>query len=127
MPPADLDVLAAAVAQMTEGPWAERFIYRMFKAARSDVSLLMGATADTDWPNAAGIVALVNAAPALLELAREALAERERTCLKCARKFVADGGHNACGMALLRGMDSDNAACAHFGGFCGAFIPKEDQ
>jgi hypothetical protein len=77
----DLDALRAAEAKMTPGPWrTENVGYTTMFAAKSFVEPAVAAFWQHDSLDAAGIVALRNAAPALLD---EVQAARERRCETC--------------------------------------------
>lgn len=73
-----LDRLAAVLARMTEGPWSEEVIgsaLRYFRKCGPDVSDLAGYSPAWRWPHgddAAGIAALRNLAPLLIDVVRAA-------------------------------------------------------
>jgi len=123
----ELDALAVVVAQMTPGAWASKLYLGGFYAIdvvkpngdRIAIAHLADVfrTHDTK-----GIVALVNAAPDLLQLAQRALEAEGRTCPTC--QFMRDDEHvgePCCTISLTW------IPCRALGNYCGAWAARSEQ
>ena len=68
----DLDRIDEYCRRATKAPWQTRFIYRLFRAARESVIVLMHDGPDKDWPNADFIAQARTDLPAVVAELREA-------------------------------------------------------
>lgn len=97
MTPADLDTLAATLAQMTKGPWHLEYVrlggftitarsggHHWVLCSRNEIQHKQ---AESE-ANAAGIVALVNAKDELIRLARLGLKAERETCETCRHQYM---------------------------------------
>ena len=76
----DLDRIDEYCRRATKAPWQTRFIYRLFRAARESVIVLMQDGPDKDWPNADFIAQARTDLPAVVAELREARELLERLC-----------------------------------------------
>lgn len=129
MTTADLDALAALFAKMTPGPYtaesesdANGRFYAYAQTPKLGLTFLFESSferlADTEQQaNIEGIVALVNAAPDLIALARKGLEAEGRTCDKCRHRYWPRPGVDFCKYHHNR--------CDDLGNTCGVFEVKE--
>jgi len=132
----ELNALAAAVAQMTKGPWMdehteaatedyqETIIEAPPRYTGVDFETPVAGDMERRRADIAGIVALVNAAPDLLRLAQRALETQERRCETCREQIIqGDDPEPVCGLT----MEGSPCYfyCEVFGNTCGAWQRRE--